>query len=85
MSTVWITVIAVIAAINALIWLMVLIPPAGRLSGGVYFIRCRVLAYELEFYAFFMAVIVVILFFVLFNLGYLGKLRKVFGDAGKVG
>ncbi|CAH7396799.1 UDP-N-acetylglucosamine--undecaprenyl-phosphate N-acetylglucosaminephosphotransferase [Vibrio chagasii] len=82
-----ITVIAVIAAINA----FNMVDGIDGLLGGlsmVVFTSLGVVffAYELEFYAFFMAIMVVMLFpFVLFNLGYFGKLRKVFmGDAGSM-
>ncbi|RLQ15606.1 UDP-N-acetylglucosamine--undecaprenyl-phosphate N-acetylglucosaminephosphotransferase [Vibrio sp. SBT000027] len=82
-----VTVIAVIAAINA----FNMVDGIDGLLGGlsmVVFASLGVVffAYELEFYAFFMAVMVVILLpFVLFNLGYFGKLRKVFmGDAGSM-
>ncbi|MEZ9207076.1 UDP-N-acetylglucosamine--undecaprenyl-phosphate N-acetylglucosaminephosphotransferase [Vibrio splendidus] len=82
-----VTVIAVIAAINA----FNMVDGIDGLLGGlsmVVFASLGVVffAYELEFYAFFMAVMVVIILpFVLFNLGYFGKLRKVFmGDAGSM-
>lgn len=82
-----VTVIAVIAAINA----FNMVDGIDGLLGGlsmVVFASLGVVffAYELEFYTFFMAVMVVILLpFVLFNLGYFGKLRKVFmGDAGSM-
>ncbi|MFA0132021.1 UDP-N-acetylglucosamine--undecaprenyl-phosphate N-acetylglucosaminephosphotransferase [Vibrio splendidus] len=82
-----ITVIAVIGAINA----FNMVDGIDGLLGGlsiVVFASLGVLFYAhgLEFYTFFMAVMVVILLpFVLFNLGYFGKLRKVFmGDAGSM-
>lgn len=73
-----VTVIAVIGAINA----FNMVDGIDGLLGGlsmVVFASLGVVffAYELEFYTFFMAVMVVILLpFVLFNLGYFGKLRR---------
>ncbi|MEZ9191307.1 UDP-N-acetylglucosamine--undecaprenyl-phosphate N-acetylglucosaminephosphotransferase [Vibrio sp. 10N.286.52.F8] len=82
-----VTILAVIGAINA----FNMVDGIDGLLGGlsiVVFASLGVLFYAhgLEFYTFFMAVMVVILLpFVLFNLGYFGKLRKVFmGDAGSM-
>ncbi len=65
--------------------------PIDGLLGGlsmVIFASLGIVFYThgLEFYTFFMAVMIVMLLpFVLFNLGYFGKLRKVFmGDAGSM-
>ncbi|PTP73941.1 UDP-N-acetylglucosamine--undecaprenyl-phosphate N-acetylglucosaminephosphotransferase [Vibrio cyclitrophicus] len=82
-----VTVLAVIGAINA----FNMVDGIDGLLGGlsmVVFASLGVVffAHGLDFSAFFMAVMVVILLpFVLFNLGYFGKLRKVFmGDAGSM-